>query len=136
MADLGTFCLFLALVAASWSLLASYNGWRTSDGVLIKSGERALVAAWGLVLLAAALLEMLIFSDRFDLEYVASYSNRALPSVYKVAVLWAGQAGSLMFWLLILCSYGTALIGLNRRRNRPLMPVVTATLSCIAVFFL
>ncbi|HEV8120043.1 MAG TPA: heme lyase CcmF/NrfE family subunit [Candidatus Polarisedimenticolia bacterium] len=136
MADLGTFSLLLALVAASWSVLASYNGWRTSDGVLIKSGERALVATWGLVLLAAGLLEVLIFTDRFDLEYVASYSNRTLPGLYKFAGLWAGQAGSLLFWLLILCSYGAVIVWLNRRRNRPLMPIVTTTLACIAVFFL
>jgi cytochrome c-type biogenesis protein CcmF len=102
----------------------------------VRSGERAMVATWGLVLGAACLLEALIFTDRFDLEYVASYSNRALPAVYKIAALWAGQAGSLLFWLLILCSYGAAILLLNRRRNRPLMPVVTTTMAVTAFFFL
>ena len=88
MADLGTLSLMLALVAAAWATLASFNGWRTASGALVLSGERALVAAFGLVLLAAGTLEYLIHTDRFDIEYVASYSNRALPAMYKVSALW------------------------------------------------
>jgi cytochrome c-type biogenesis protein CcmF len=136
MPELGTFALLLATVTAAWAALASYNGWRSASGALVLSGERAMLATWALVLGAAAILESLIFADRFDLEYVASYSNRALPKMYKIAALWAGQAGSLLFWLLILCSYAALLIALNRRRNRPLMPVVTTTLAVVALFFL
>jgi cytochrome c-type biogenesis protein CcmF len=136
MPELGTFALLLALVTAAWSALASFNGWRSASGPLVLSGERAMLATWGLVLGAALALESLIFADRFDLEYVASYSNRALPRMYKIAALWAGQAGSLLFWLLILCTYAALLVLLNRRRNRPLMPVVTTTLAVVAFFFL
>ena len=136
MPEIGTFALLLALVTAGWSALASFNGWLSASGPLVRSGERAMYATWGLVLGAACLLEALIFTDRFDMEYVASYSNRALPAVYKIAALWAGQAGSLLFWLLILCSYGAVILVLNRRRNRPLMPVVTTTIAVTAFFFL
>src|SRR5258708_7267765 len=136
MADFGTLSLMLALVAAAWATLASYNGWRTASGALILSGERALVAAFGLVVLAAGALEFLIHTDRFDIEYVASYSNRALPAMYKVSALWAGQAGSILFWVLILCAYSTLVVWQNRRRNRPLMPIVVTTLGAVATFFL
>ncbi len=136
MADLGTLSLMLALVAAAWATLASYNGWRTASGPLILSGERAMVAAFGLVTLTAASLEFLIFTDRFDIEYVASYSNRALPTAYKISALWAGQAGSILFWTLILCAYAALVVWQNRRRNRPLMPIVVTTLGAVATFFL
>ena len=136
MPELGTFFLVLALVAAAWSVVASYNGWRTRSGALIKSGERAIYVTWALVLLAAGVLEVLIFTDRFDIEYVASYSNRALPTLYKVSALWAGQAGSIQFWVLILCSYAALVVALNRRRNRPLMPIVVCTMGAVATFFL
>jgi cytochrome c-type biogenesis protein CcmF len=136
MADFGTLCLLLALATAGWAVVASFNGWLGRSGSLVLSGERAAFATWGLVALAVGSLEYLIFTDRFDLEYVASYSNRALPSMYKVSALWAGQAGSILFWLFVLCSYAAIVVAMNRRRNRPLMPVVVTTLSTIAVFFL
>jgi len=136
MAEFGTLCLFLALAASAWAALASYNGWRVRSGALVLSAERAVFAAWGLVFLAVVALERLIFTDRFDLEYVASYSNRALPFAYKLSALWAGQSGSILFWVFILCCYSGLVVLLNRRRNRPLMPVVVATLSVVTTFFL
>ena len=136
MPDFGTLCLFLALAAAGWAVIASYNGWRTGSGELVRSSERAVYAVFGLVTLAVIALEYCIFTDRFDLEYVASYSNRALPAAYKVAALWAGQSGSILFWLFILCAYSAVVVVLNRRRNRPLMPVVITTLAAVCTFFL
>src|SRR5258705_13114486 len=136
MADFGTVCLLMALAAAAWAVVASYNGWRRQSGELVLSGERALYATWGLVAAAVSSLEVLIFRDRFDVEYVASYSNRALPAMYKVSALWAGQAGSILFWVLILCAYSTLVVWQNRRRNRPLMPIVVTTLGAVATFFL
>jgi cytochrome c-type biogenesis protein CcmF len=132
----GSLCLLVALAACGWAMVASYHGWRIASGSLVLSAERALSATWALVVLAVVSLEWLIFSDRFDLEYVASYSNRALPRIYKLAALWAGQSGSILFWLLILLTYGVVVLALNRRRNRPLMPIVVLTLSSVALFFL
>jgi len=136
MAEFGTLCLFVALAASGWAIVASYNGWRAGSGELVLSAERAAYAVCGLVVLAVGALEYCIFTNQFDLEYVASYSNRALPVPYKVAALWAGQAGSILFWLLILVGYAATIIALNRRRNRPLMPLVVLTLSVVSSFFL
>ncbi len=136
MADFGTLCLFLALATSGWAVLASYNGWRAHLGELVLSAERAVYATWALVFLAVLSLEYCIFTDRFDLEYVASYSNRALPALYKFTALWGGQAGSLLFWQLILISYAALIVLTNRRRNRPLMPLVVSTLAVVSTFFL
>jgi cytochrome c-type biogenesis protein CcmF len=136
MADIGTLCLLLALATAGWAVVASFNGWLSRSGALVLSGERAMYVTWGLVASAIGCLEYLIHTDRFDIEYVASYSNRALPAMYKVSALWAGQAGSILFWLFVLCSYAAIVVLMNRRQNRPLMPVVVTTLGSIATFFL
>src|SRR5712692_101773 len=136
MADFGTLCLLLALATCGWAAIASFNGWRIQSGQLILSGERAIHATWGLVALAVLGLEYCLHADRFDLEYVASYSNRTLPSVYKTTALWAGQSGSILFWLFILVTYASLIVLLNRRRNRTLMPIVVLTLSVVAAFFL
>ncbi|MBI1951666.1 MAG: heme lyase CcmF/NrfE family subunit [Acidobacteria bacterium] len=136
MADFGTLCLFLALATSGWAVMASYNGWRAHLGELALSAERAVYATWALVFLAVVALEYCIFADQFDLEYVASYSNRALPAMYKFTALWGGQAGSLLFWELILISYAALIVLTNRRRNRTLMPLVVTTLAVVSTFFL
>src|SRR2546426_1359165 len=136
MADFGTLCLYLALATWGWALIASYNGGRARLGELVLSAERAVYATWALVLLAVVSLEYCIFTDQFGLEYVASYSNRALPNLYKVTALWGGQAGSLLFWEFILITYASLIVLTNRRLNRPLLPFVVATLAFVSTFFL
>ena len=136
MADFGKLCLFLALATSGWAVLTSYNGWRAHLGEMALSAERAIHATWALVFLAVASLEYCIFTDQFDLEYVASYSNRALPGIYKFTALWGGQAGSLLFWQFILITYASLIVLTNRRRNRPLMPLVVTTLAVVSTFFL
>jgi len=136
MAEFGTLCLFCALAASGWAVIASFNGWRARLGELVLSAERAVLATWALVLLAVLSLEYCILTDQFGLEYVASYSNRALPKIYKFTALWGGQAGSLLFWELILISYASLIVLTNRRRNRVLMPVVVTTLAFVSTFFL
>src|SRR5437867_3160700 len=136
MAEFGTLCLYLALATSGWALIASYNGGRARLGELVLSAERAVYATWALVLLAVVSLEYCIFTDQFGLEYVASYSNRALPNLYKVTALWGGQAGSLLFWEFILITYASLIVLTNRRLNRPLLPFVVATLAFVSTFFL
>jgi len=136
MADFGTLCLFIALATAGWAAIASLNGWRAGSGQLVLSGERAVYATWGLVTLSIVALEYCIFTNQYNLEYVASYTNRALPTIYKITALWAGQSGSILFWLFILVTYSAVIVLMNRFRNRPLMPVVTATMALVSLFFL
>lgn len=59
---------------------------------------------------ASAYLMWLIFNNRFDITYVASYSSRELPDVYKFSAFWAGQQGSFLLWLLIHAVVGCILI--------------------------
>ncbi len=136
MAEFGTLCLYLALAGSAWALIASYNGGRARLGELVLSAERAVYATWALVALAVVSLEYCIFTDQFGLEYVASYSNRALPKLYKVTALWGGQAGSLLFWEFILITYASLIVLTNRRLNRPLLPFVVTTLAFVSTFFL
>src|SRR5437867_10510777 len=136
MAEFGTLCLYLALATSGWALIASYNGWRAGLGELVLSAERAVYATWALVFLTVISLEYCLFTDQFGLEYVASYSNRALPGIYKFTALWGGQAGSLLFWELILVSYASLMVLTNRRGNRALIPVVVTTLTFVSTLLL
>ena len=89
-----------------------------------------------MVLLASIGLWTALLSRDFSLEYVASHISANMPSVYIFTSFWSGQAGSLLFWALILSMYGTIAIATSRTRNRELIPWATGTLSAILLFFI
>lgn len=136
MVDVGPLALLFAWALTIYGIgTALYGGWsRRRD--FIASAENATLAVWGMVMVASGtLLHALVTSD-FSLKYVAHYSSSTLPIQYKIAALWGGQAGSLLFWLLILTSMATVVVLQNRERNRELMPFVNATLLVVTLFFL
>ena len=136
MVEIGVFALRLALVGGLYAILTAIWGAQARRPALVRSSRSAAYAVHALVVIAAlVLLRALIIRD-FSLEYVASYSSSTLSLPYTIAALWGGQAGSLLFWALILTCMSTVVHLQNRERNAALMPYVTATLMTIAVFFL
>ena len=136
MVDVGSLALAIAWVLAIYAIGMSVTGALRRKREFVASAENASLAVWGFVVIAvAALLHALVTHD-FNIEYVAHYSSSTLPLHYTIAALWGGQAGSLLFWLLILTSMGAVVILQNREKNRELMPYVTATLMVVALFFL
>jgi cytochrome c-type biogenesis protein CcmF len=135
MNQVGSVGLIAGLAFAVFGLVAgALAGWLRSPRVL-KSAERAALAFVVMITISVIALEYLILTDDFHNAYVAGHSNRELPGFYKVAVLWAGQEGSLLFWTWLLAIYGGFGVLLNRRKNRQLMPYVIANLMATATFF-
>ena len=136
MVDVGSLALAIAWVLAIYAIGMSVTGALRRKREFVASAENATLAVWGFVVIAvAALLHALVTHD-FNIEYMAHYSSSTLPLNYTIAALWGGQAGSLLFWLLILTSMSAVVILQNREKNRELMPYVTATLMVVALFFL
>jgi cytochrome c-type biogenesis protein CcmF len=40
------------------------------------------------------------YIDDFSIRYIAEHSNSDLPVFFKVAAIWGGHEGSLLFWVL------------------------------------
>lgn len=136
MIQIGNYAVALALTFCAYALFALFYGAKTGRRELTKSGERAVYAMFGFVVLAVISLEVLLLRSDFSVAYVAEYSNRDLPFLYKFAALWGGQKGSLLFWTLILTGY-TALVALrNRHYAGKLIPYTLGVLSVTAMFFL
>ncbi|MCK6555235.1 heme lyase CcmF/NrfE family subunit [Candidatus Binatia bacterium] len=136
MAELGAFALIAAWVLSAYAIVMALAGeaWRQRE--FVASAEHAAIGVWGFILIAVGALLHALAAHDFAIEYVAHYSSTTLPLAYTVAALWGGQAGSLLFWLLVLTSMSTVVVLQNRQSNRALMPSVVAVLMVVSLFFL
>jgi cytochrome c-type biogenesis protein CcmF len=132
----GELSLWVALLVAAWAMITSFAGGALRRHDLVASGERAVYATWAFTVLAAAGLWTALITHDFSLRYVASFTSANLPFVYTLTAFWAGQAGSMLFWCLILSTYAAIAVFTNRHQNRVLMPYVAGTLAAITLFFL
>jgi cytochrome c-type biogenesis protein CcmF len=132
----GELSLWIALLMATWCATVSFAGGLGRRHDLIRSGERAAYGAFGFTLLASIGLWTALLTRDFSLSYVASQISANMPNVYVFTAFWSGQAGSLLFWALILSLYGAITVWSIRANNRELAPYVTGTLAAVLVFFL
>lgn len=107
---------------------------------LVQAGKRALLSAAIATTLASIALAYLFLTDNFQVEYVASYSDRALPLFYKLTAFWAGQKGSLLFWAWVLSLFIALVVFNNRKeaddRNTPYVYLVLAGVLSFFLFLL
>ncbi len=131
----GSFAVLLALVAAGYAFVAGVVASVTSHPVLRETARRAGVTIFPTLTLAMVCLWGLFLTDHFTIAYVANHSNQALPTVYKLAALWSGQEGSLLFWSWILSGYMFVVL-VRHRREGELRPLAGTILAGIQMFFL
>src|SRR6185436_13326679 len=121
----GELSLWIALLMATWCATVSYAGGMGRRADLVLSGERAAYGAFAFTLLAAIGLWTALLTRDFSLSYVASQISANMPNVYVFTAFWSGQAGSMLFWALILSFYIAAAVWTNRNTNREMMPFAT-----------
>jgi len=132
----GSFTLLLAFVCAVYAFVGGIFAIITRHPLLVKSTRQSGIAACVLIFIATFSVEYLLFSDNFSQAYVVSHSNRDLSTFYKVAALWAGQEGSLLFWSFLLSIYVISVLIAYRNKNGELMPYVGVILAGVQIFFL
>lgn len=69
--------------------------------------ERAHAGVTLSLLAASGFLLHALATCNFSVRYAASYTDRALPLFYRITAFWAGQAGSLLFWALMVSVCGS-----------------------------
>ena len=138
MALLGSFSLLLALALSLYAFGAgafalSHKGDRYER--LGETARRAGIAAWLAVATATITLVTAAFRNDFSIAYIRSHSNIALPWPYKVAALWSGQEGSLLFWSFLLGTYGLVL-RLRHKTDTRLFAFAGMVIAAVQAFFL
>ena len=136
MNTLGELALWISLPVSLFGMVLGFVGGAKRRGDLSLAAERSVYAVLFLSIVASLGVVDAFLNDRFEYWYVANYSSRNLDTFFKVSGLWAGQRGSLLFWLLLLAFFSSLAVFSNRRKNREFMPYVTGTLLTITSFFI
>ena len=136
MADIGYIALFLALTASVYSAIAYTVGARRRNWPLVASARNSLLAAFGLISISIAILAYALVTHNFQLEYVASYTSRDMPLAYLLSALWAGNDGSLLFWVWLLSIFATIVVLQKRDVGQELVPYASSVMAAIQAFFL
>jgi len=107
-----------------------------------KSSNHSKIADWFLlgqmacVSLASIVLIYALATGYFKMEYVAQYTDRALPFIYKISGWWAGQAGSLLFWGWLVTVFASVEVFRIKRYDVKRRSAVLAVSALTASFFL
>jgi len=136
MTELGNICLWIALLIGLWGGAVAVMAGRTHRADLGRSAERSIFAMWGLLVIASAALMRALLTHDFNIEYVAAYTSRNLPVFYTWSAFYAGQKGSLLLWALVVTTFGSIALLVNRGKYKELTPYVAGTIAVIAVFFI
>ncbi|WP_429207760.1 heme lyase NrfEFG subunit NrfE [Aeromonas veronii] len=135
LAELGYLSLLLAAVLSLLQGTLPWLGLRLASPTLLRCATPlALINA--ILLLASLLLLASCFAqDDFTVSYVAQHANSALPLGFKLAAVWGGHEGSMLFFVFALGLWG-ALVALCSRRVDPLITArVLAIMGLIVGLF-
>ena len=126
------FALAVALAQGVLPLVGAHRG----------QGSWMLLArplAWGQalrVLGAFVCLTAVFVRNDFSVLYVASNSNSALPTAYKVTAVWGGHEGSLLLWVLMLSVWTVAVARFSRSLPLPFVARILGVMGLVSVGFL
>ncbi len=135
LAELGIITTALALLCALFAMVASFYGAVNHAERWILSARNAALLTWPLITTACIAMIAAQATGEFNIAYVWETTNLAAPAFFKLTALWGGQAGSLLFWAWVMSSFSAAVIILNWRSERRLIPwVITFTMVTLSFF--
>jgi cytochrome c-type biogenesis protein CcmF len=134
-AFLGNIAIKAVFIFLVYTFLTLLYGLFKKEERFVKSGQRAQLASTILTIIASSFLLYAIMNHDFSIRYVYEHSSTDLPFLYQISVFWGGQAGSLLFWLLVLSIYAAVVSYKSSRSSDPLHTYAVAVLSPIQLFF-
>ena len=135
-AGVGDLSLGLAILLAMGAVLMAIASVRFDSDAMLGVARKLLVAFAAAVSFSVAALAVAMINCDLRLEYVAHYSEKALPIGYKLAALWAGQEGSILLWawlLAVMC--GAVVVARRNYLKGSEGAAVVITLAVVCGFF-
>ncbi|MGL5811905.1 MAG: heme lyase NrfEFG subunit NrfE [Aeromonas sp.] len=135
LAELGYLSLLLATALALVQGTLPWLGLRLASPSLLGCAKPLALLNAALLGVALILLGLCFAQNDFTLIYVAQHANSALPLGFKLAAVWGGHEGSMLFFVFALALWG-ALVALCSNRVDGLIRVrVLAIMGLIVGLF-
>jgi cytochrome c-type biogenesis protein CcmF len=74
-------------------------------------------------------------NNDYAVQYVWQYSNRDMPSIYKITAIWGGMDGSMLLWCFFVALFSAFVALASRRYPHALMPWLFSFLNSSTLFF-
>ena len=132
-AELGHFSLWLAVgVALVLGVLPLWGAQRANAQwmALAKPATHTLLT---LVSFSFLCLMASFVRNDFSVLNVASHSNTALPTMYRMAATWGSHEGSLLLWLLMQTGWGAAVALGSRKLPLPVLARILSVMGLLSV---
>ena len=136
MYQIGNVCVYFAFFLSLYTVAASLIGARYRNRDLIESSRNSAISIFIILLIVSLSLVYELINTNFNLRYVALNTSTDLPTIYRFTALWAGQAGSLLLWCLVLSLLSAIVVLASNKRDVAYQPYVNAVLFTVLSFFL
>jgi cytochrome c-type biogenesis protein CcmF len=87
------------------------------------------------VTLSITLLAVSFVVNDFSVLYVAQHSNSQLPVLFKIAAVWGGHEGSLLFWVFSLGLWACTIAFMNRQHKTQFISHVLLVMNLLILSF-
>jgi cytochrome c-type biogenesis protein CcmF len=112
--EFGHFALILALCLSLAQAVLPLAGAAIGNRQWMALARPAAAGQFVFCAVAFAALAYAFLSNDFSVRFVALHSNTELPTFYKVAAVWGGHEGSLLFWTSVLALWTLAVAWAGR----------------------
>ena len=133
--EIGHYALLLALVFSLIQGIIPLVG-------LAKNNEKLLAFATPtariqslLIILSFLCLDYAFYANDFTVLYVASTSNSHLPLIFRLAAIWGGHEGSMLFWVTILAVWTLAVTFFAKELPMRFRSTLIAVMGLVTVGF-
>jgi len=136
MYQIGNVCVYFAFFLSLYTVASSLIGARYKHRDLVESGRNSAISIFILLIIVSLSLVYELINTNFNLRYVALNTSTDLPTIYRFTALWAGQAGSLLLWCLVLSFFSSIVVFFSNKRDLDYQPYVVVVLYTVLAFFL
>ncbi len=134
--EIGNFSLMISLCIAFVLATLPLLGAQRNNIQMMQFSRYAATAQFFFIALSFAALVYAFLMDDFSVLYVASNSNSALPTIYKVSAVWGAHEGSLLLWVLILSIWTIAVAFFSKSLPILMTSRVLAVMGMVSIGFL
>ncbi|KIO35960.1 heme lyase CcmF/NrfE family subunit [Shewanella sp. cp20] len=133
--ELGHFSLIIGLAFAFLLASVPLIGVARKDQYLVRYAWPLSYGMFFFIALSVIVLGYSFAVDDFSVAYVAHHSNSQLPIFFKIAAVWGGHEGSLLFWVFALSVWTAAVAFFSKGLEEVFTARVLSILAMIVIGF-